>query len=144
LAEPFPRTVDSGGGLGCRVRANSMSAFTKIVRQPGAVERSAWVGIRKSHGATAKAFLKIQTPPLFPNALIAPTTFSCKDIAQGGCGRFQPINMPTHIQNRVTMIFSETVRCRELESYYGSFMPGLGRVRSLRKSESRLIVPLHL
>jgi len=50
---------------------------------------------------------------LFINPLIVATALSCKDLAQAGCGRFQPIRMPTQIQKRVDhMAASETPRCR--------------------------------
>ena len=66
--------------------------------------------------------LQIQPAPLFPAPLIAATTLSCKDLAQFGCGRFQPIKMPTQTQNRVDhMIRSKAVRRREWDRDYGLF-----------------------
>ena len=94
--------------------------------------------IAEWYGATATDLLKIQPPPWFPTALIVATTFSCKDLAQGGCCRFQPINMPTHIQNRVAMILSDAVRCRELDSYYGLLRPGWCRSLPFNRVDSPL------
>jgi len=85
------------------------------------------------HGAAATALLNIQPPPIFPSPLIVATTCSCIDLAQGGCGRFQPTKMPTHIQNSVAMILSQAVRCLELDSDYGSFGPGSGLSLPLSK-----------
>lgn len=78
-----------------------------------------WIGcvVAEWPGATAAASLTTQPPP-FPTALIALTTFSCRDLAQGGCGRFQPTNMPTHIQKRVAMILSDVVCSYELDKQY--------------------------
>ena len=70
---------------------------------------------------------QIQLPRWFLAPLIAATTLSCKDLAQAGCGRFQPIKMPTQTQNRVDhMICSKAVRRREWDRDYGSFGPVRG------------------
>lgn len=90
-----------------------------------------WLG--SVQGTTATTLLEIQPPPFFPSPLIVATTCSCKDLAQGGCGRFQPINMPTNIQNSVAMILSRAACCVELSSDYGSFGPGWGLSLPLSK-----------
>jgi len=49
---------------------------------------------------------------LFVTPLIVATALSCKDLAQAGGGRFQPIRMPTQIQKRVDhTAVSESPRC---------------------------------
>lgn len=90
-----------------------------------------WFG--SVQGSTATASLELQPPDFFPSPLIVATTCPCKDLAQGGCGRFQPINMPTNIQNSVAMILSRAARCLELGSDYGSFGPGWGLSLPLNK-----------
>jgi hypothetical protein len=46
--------------------------------------------------------------------------------------------MPTHIQNRVAMILSDAVRCRELDSYYGLLRPGWCRSLPFNRVDSPL------
>lgn len=58
-------------------------------------------------GSRFSAFLKIRRPYLLLSVLIAATTFSCSSLAQVGCGRFQPIKIPTAIQNNVDMSSSQ-------------------------------------
>ncbi len=64
----------------------------------------------------------IQLSSRFVGPLIAATTLSCKDLAQSGWGRFQPIKIPTQIQRRVDhMIRSKAVRRRERDRDYDTF-----------------------
>ncbi len=70
--------------------------------------------VRMLAATRASGFSLIQLPRSFLEPVIAATTLSCKDLAQFGCGRFQPIKIPTQIQNRIDhMIHSKAVRHRE-------------------------------
>lgn len=59
------------------------------------------------------------------------TTLSCRDLAQSGWGKFQPIKIPMQTQNRVDHIFrSAALRLREWDRDYDLSRPGLACLES--------------
>ncbi len=92
-----------------------------LLTQGGQEELLSAVCLLAATRASLLSLIQLSFRSLGP--LITETTLSCKDLAQSGWGRFQPIKIPTQIQNKVDhMIRSKAVRRRVWDRDYDTFL----------------------